>query len=365
MKKSNKFVLGLALTAGVIGCFGTAFALYENKTNAEDKTITIGSTEGHADSSDKVTYKIGTMEFYKDEECSTNNKFAESDKLSPNLNKVYVKVPLSFEYSSDNKTVSPQDSVLGHLNVKVDVVEKIANLGTTVTAKLKGYNKGIGDSDASVETYFTANKMADFFLGDGGAQVDYKNLTESSGYRTRNASIDTAIDKNNIYCVVGINMSEALTADNFFKLAEISDAFKVTVNWSPYQTTAYANGETWRDENLIPTAYVRGDLSDWESKDDYQMVPNINGAYNIVEWEYRLLKGFTRIKVFDAKETECSTDGWIYCKGFKEGSGASILDNGDVKLDSTKYYKVYYKRNETTEGKKGFYVDSDSPDTTD
>lgn len=357
MKKANKFILGAALTSGVIACFGAAFATYKKLDS--DINIGIGEVKGHTDSSDVVTYKIGTPTTYK------SNTYEEADKidlttakLSPELNKLYVKVPLSFEYGT-NLTTSAQDTAVGHLNVKVDIDSAIAAKGTTVTANLMGYSK-----DGTAETYFTTTKMDNFF---SDKNYNDSELTAVDGFISQSGYIDTAVDASSISCVICIDMSSALsdTDKAFLDLANITKAFKVTINWSPYQKTAYSTGESWMDEKLAPTAYVCGDRSDWQTMEDYRMVPNINASKTndsseyLVEWKYTVLKDFSVIKVHDAKETVYG-DTWLRCRGghLKNGTNVTIDDYGNATLDSTDSYNVYYTRNATSD--QGFWVDSTS-----
>ncbi len=364
MKKTNKFILGAALTSGVIACFGTAFAAYKNLGN--DIEIGIGSVKGHTDSSDTVTYKIGTPTTYKNAVADENVVDLSTTKLSPELNKLYIKVPLSFEYAATAEaSVSAQDSAVGHLNVKVDIAKDIAAKGTTVTANLTGYKKD-GDND----TYFTTAKMNNFFSAD-----DYKDKasTATDGFVSQSGYIDTAIDATNISCVIGIDMSSALTDTNkqFLDLANIDKAFKVTVNWSPYENdeTEYASGEKWTDNKIKPTAFVRGDRSDWQLMEDYRMVPNINASKTktvndateyLVEWKYTVLKDFTKIKVYDSQEETYGNNGWVSCRGghYADKSDVKIEDGGNAILESTDSYNVYYTRNAASD--QGFWVDSTS-----
>ena len=353
MNKKNKILLGIALTSGVVASFSTAYALYENKTNASDFSIGIGSIASHTDSKDNVTYKFGEIKTYSNEGLTTE---LGTTKLSPKQNKVYIKVPLSFEYG-ETQTTSPQNSALGRFSVTVDIENKLAYCGAKVSAQLKGYSKGKGDDgdDGSLqETYFTTNKMIDFFGTTYSYQKDGNtvgNINDvESGYTSVTKFIDTAVDAKNIYCVITIDFSSGLKDDCFFDLADITNAYKVTLNWGQYKDT-YSDF----DSDLIPTAYVRGDLSSWKDLADYQMVPNINKAYNIVEWEYKLLKGFSKIKVHDSRETTLSST-WIPCRGFDNGAGVSKDSVGNAILDKSKSYHIYYTRNETYSNKQGFYV---------
>lgn len=340
MKNKNKLVASLVIGASIVASFGTAFALYENATNGGKIDIGIGSVESHVDSDDKVTYIIGATKLYKDEALET--EVASTDKLSPDFNKVYLSIPLSFEYAENNKTASAQDTVLGRFSTTVTIDDKLAGKGVVAHASLKGYKKANADGAEQV-TYFTENKMSDFF-----------NSTFGESEKTITKFIDTAVDKSSISCVMTLDFSTVLTADTFLDLSEIEKAFSVSLSWSGYSSTY-----TDFDSNLVPTAYIRGDKSDWNSYEDYQMVPNINAAYNIVEWNYKLLKGFSKIKVYDENETVLGSK-WIYCKGVADNSGASIDSDSNAVLDKEKEYHVYYTRNETTDGKKGFYVGVDA-----
>lgn len=367
MKKTNKFILGAALTSGVIACFGSAFALY--KKLGTDVSIGIGSVKSHTDSSDIVTYKIGTPTTYKNSTLDDDDVIdLTTAKLSPELNKLYVKVPLSFEYGT-NLTTSAQDTAVGHLNVKVDIDSAIAAKGTKVTANLLGYSSTDGD------TYFTKSKMDNFF-----ATADYSTLTAGEdGFVSQSGYIDTAVDASSISCLITIDMSSALTDDNFLDLAEITKAFNVTINWSPYQTEAYSTGESWTDAKLAPTAFVRGDRSDWQTMEDYRMVPNIDAAKSktvdgatdyLVEWKYTLLKDFSTIKVYDSSESVLKDDGgWIYCRGgtYDEAGTAVDVTGGNAKLDKNSSYNVYYTRDQVYNAdynQQGFYVEWKSTTTT-
>ena len=341
MKKYNKLVVSLVLGASVVATFGTAFALYKNVEGAKDYSIGIGSVQSHTDSDDNVTYKIGTLAAYKDDALS--NAYGENEKLSPDSSKVYLKVPLSFEYKK-TETTSAQETAVGRFSVSVTVNDKIAAItdGAKVEAKLVGYNKVTKDGSEQV-TYFTSHKLDNFVTGTFGS--DKKTIT---GF------IDTAVDASSIYCVVTLDFSSACsTADNYLAVAEVEKAFTASLSWSPYDASKMSDFDT----NLIPSAYVRGDKSDWKSYSDYQMVPNINAAYDIVEWHYKLLKDFSKIKVYDANETVLSGGGWIKAK-----DGVATDSEGNATLNKDKSYNVYYTRNETYTYKQGFYVEVASKD---
>ncbi len=354
MNKKNKILLGIALTSGVVASFSSAYALYVNATNGSEFSIGIGSVASHTDSSDTVTYKFGAIKTYSDESLGDDKELGNT-KLSPDQNKVYIKVPLSFEYG-ETKTTSPQNSALGRFSVTVDIKNKLAAKGAKVSAQLKGYKDG---------TYFAAHRMSDFFETTySSTSNDTQTIGES--YTSVTKYIDTAVDASSIYCVITIDFSGVFTETNFPDWAEITNAYKVTLNW----------GDAYDDNNadesgvkkvysdfesiLKPTAYVRGDLSDWKDLADYQMVPNINatGSTEKVEWEYRLLKGFSKIKIFDSSETVLNDNGWIYCRGVEADSGAAVAD-GNATLDKDKNYHIYYTRDETyssDNNKQGFYV---------
>ncbi len=365
MKKTNKIILGTALASGVVACFGSAFALY--KKTADKINIGIGEVSGHTDSTDEVKYLIKTITAYKTKGSDgtlSDSVDLTTSKLSPDLNKVYLDVPLSFEYGA-NSTAPVQAAALGHLNVTVDIASDIAVKGATVTANLTGYSKDGG----TAETYFTKYKMNNFF-----ATKNYSEITAENGFATQSGYIDTAIDTSNIHCIIGIDMSTALTDGNAVALAEISNAFKVTVNWSPYQEGNYSTGESWADDNIKPTAYVRGDRSDWQCMEDYRMVPNIGASKTnttntttetvyLVEWTYKLLKEFTQMKVYDSQETQYA-DIWVSCRGGKyaDGTDVKITTDGNAILSDTDSYNVYYVRNTngTNNVEKGFWVQSTS-----
>lgn len=346
MKKSNKFVLGLALTAGIIGCFGTAFALYEKK--AEDVEISIGKVTTHADSTAVIKYKLDGIKTYsqlKDVDSGAEDKELDlsSTKLSPDYKKVYIKVPLSFTYKTTDENFTNQDAVVGRFSVKVDIASAVKAAGdVTVSAKLNGY----GSSD----TYFTKNKAYDFF------ETTYTSTSDASVTK----HIDTAVNASAISCLITIDMSNSLTDDKFFDLTNTLDganAFDVALNWEPYKS------QEEFDTNLIPNAYVRGDYSNWQIREGYQMVPNIFGSvktkdsYPGVEWQYKILKNFTTIKVYDSSVGEDDAGHWIGCGDVSEaGSNAKIEDNGNATISKDESYNVYYTRY----GSTGFSVTKNS-----
>lgn len=338
MNKKTKLALGTALTCGVIATFGSAFALYKNAE--EPIKIGIGSVSGHTDSKDNVTYKIGEITAYQNDYTGDSTKDVTVEladkKLSPDLNKIVLKAPLSFEYDSSFNG-SKQDYAVGRVSVTVKIDSKIIEKGVSVTANLGGYSKN-GNSD----TYFTLNKINNFFTKATFSSTS----TEITNY------IDTAIDASNIYCLVTIDMSTALSADNFLALSEIDEAFKVDFNWSPYSETM-----TNFEADLKPTAYIVGDATDWQTNyGDYQMVPNINKPSSKVEWTYKLLKGFKEIKVYDSQET-VFTNHWVSCRG-TDADGVSQTTDGNAKFtDPSAGYEIYYVRNgDKAKVDKGFWV---------
>ncbi len=350
MKKKNKFILGTALTAGVIGCFGTAFALY--KKDAGDVEISIGKITSHADSTAVIDYSLAGITTYSayDESNSENNVAIDlsTTKLSPTYNKIYAKVPLSFSYSTEDANFTSQEAVVGRFSVTVDIAEAVRKAGDVkVSAALKGYG--------STDTYFTRNKVSDFF-----------DTTYNSETATATKYIDTAVDKSSIYCLLTIDMSSSLTDDKFFDLTNTlngANAFDVKLNWEPYKN------QTDFDGNLVPNAYVRGDYSDWQIREGYQMVPNIFGSktnakgYPLIEWQYKILKNFTTIKVYDSVIDATNDDNcWVACRGGKkDAKGNSVIPDGDMSGNATIYsdnsYDIYYVRYADKDEDKGFYVD--------
>lgn len=361
MKKMNKFIVAASLTAGVIGCFGAAFALY--KKAESPLNIGIGKVTTHGDSTAVINYSFGDgVTAYKDETLK-NTISLKDNVISPEINKVYLKVPLQFKYTTEDANFTSQGTTVGRFSVTVDINEKVRTAGDVVVgAKLCGYEKvtitGDDQQNYDVDTYFTAEKTKNFF----DTTFNNETTTKVTKY------IDTAVDKTSIYCVISIDMSAAMTDDNYkyYDLVnelKTGNAFDVSLNWEGYKSTL-ANFDT----KLVPNAYVRGDYSDWGIREGYQMVPNIKGRVNIgsddknwewgVEWTYKILKNFSVIKVYDESDTLVNDSGWVYCRGVAAGSGATKEDNGNATLDSTKTYNIYYKRNCKTE--TGFWVDPGS-----
>lgn len=359
MKKVNKLVLSLVLGVGVVGAFSASYALYQNKTSAQDFSIGIGEVQSYTDSNDTITYSVGTVAFKKYSSDKLVD-WGDSDLLSPDLNKIVVQVPLSFKYSNSLSTAAPQDYALGRLSVSASINENIP-FGTKVSAKLVGYSKA-GDSKDQA-TYFTEYKMSNF-LGTKGSDGKYpSDVTFSSkGASAITGYIDTAIDASNIYCQIEYDFSSSITANNFYDLAELDKAFEVSVTWNGYKSVYDGeehDGTTYEafDANLKPDAFIRGDLSNWEDFDDYRMVPNINHAGTDVEWMYKLLKGFSQIKVYD--ESSNTTNKWIGCRGTNSKS-VSFSSDFNAVLTKKNSYNIYYVRNATSD--KGFWVDATSED---
>ena len=354
MKKVNKLVLSLVLGVGVVGAFSASYALYQNKTSAQDFSIGIGEVKSYTDSEDTITYSVGTVAFkkYSSDELVD---WGDSDLLSPDLNKIVVQVPLSFKYSANLTAAAAQDYALGRLSVSASVNENIPE-GTKVSAKLVGYSKAGDNKDQA--TYFTENKMSNF-LGTKGSDEKYpSDVTFSSkGASAITGYIDTAIDTSNIYCQIEYDFSASITANNFFDLAELDKAFEVSVTWNGYKSEY--DGTTYEafDTNLKPDAFIRGDLSNWEDFDDYRMVPNINHAGTDVEWMYKLLKGFSQIKVYDGSSKTANK--WIGCRGTNSKS-VSFSSDFNAVLTKENSYNIYYVRNATSD--KGFWVDATSED---
>lgn len=334
--------------------------MYQNKTGAQDFSIGIGEVQSYTESDDTITYSVGTVAFKKYDSDGTLKGWDKNDLLSPDLNKIVVQVPLSFKYSDNLVAAAPQDYALGRLSVSASINENIPG-GTMVSAKLVGYSKAGDNKDQA--TYFTTNKMGNF-LGTKGANEKYpENVTFSEkGASAITGYIDTAIDATNIYCQIEYDFSSSITANNFFDLAELDKAFEVSVTWNGYKSVYDGedhDGKTYEafDTNLKPDAFIRGDLSNWEDFDDYRMVPNINHAGTDVEWMYKLLKGFSQIKVYDGSSN--TTNKWIGCRGTNSKS-VSFSSDFNAVLTKENSYNIYYVRNATSD--KGFWVDATGDD---
>lgn len=360
MKKRNKFILPLVLGAGVIATFGASYALYQSKTNAADFSIGIGSVQSYTDSDKNVTYKIGTVNSYKyaEGEWATWG----DDKLNPTYSKVKVNVPLSFEY---DKGVVAQSSVVGRFTVEVTLNDKIPlgsdgsnnTLSVGVSAKLVGYDtkayeatNAEANTTSSYSTYFTQNKMHDFF-----------NTTfNSSENRSAEHYIDTAVDKDNISCDIELDFSNSIKDSNFYDISELASAFSISLKWECYKSTL----DTF-DSVLKPDAFIVGDANGWtylkdeKELNDYRMVPNLYGkSTDKVEWMYENLTGFGAIKVRDLSSTVSFSGGnettWIGCRG---GAMDSIDSDYNAKLNADNSYSIYNVRNGTTaDVDKGFWV---------
>lgn len=369
MKTKNKILLGLATTSGVVASFGAAYAIYVSPKVGKTFNIGIGTVKTYTQTDDKVTYSFGDIELFKNETCAEGDKI-DSPKLSPDLNKVYLKAPLSFSYNGDltNPNAVKQDYMLGTLKVSVTLDSSIANLGNaTVSAKLQGYDTIIDGTGVS-ETYFTAHKQDDFFSSN--------NNTFSSDKITLEADIGTAIDASSIYCVIGLDLSSTIKDDEFVDVAGIAEAFKVSLSWGEYTTTGVTNA----DSQLNPDLWITGGMNDWTTKmnNDFRLVPNLKAQYYAeksssdtkttktdgyaarVEWMYKGLTTFNRLKVYDNTLDENAK--WISCrnptteetgnKGVKsESDGNAVLTIQDGYA-----YDVYYKRGAIADNVKNFWV---------
>ena len=330
MKNKHKFLLSLALSAGVIATFGASYALYKNASKALPFNITIGDIQTHTDSQKNLNYSIGTISSFKYD----NGSWAEwgDDKLNPTYNKVKISVPLSFEY--DSGFTFKQKYVSGTFSVSVSLNEDIPT-GTKVSANLTGYSEV---DSAPTTNYFISGKQGDFF-----------NTTFSQGDSAVTKYIDTAIDSSHIKCEIILDFSTSITEDNFLDLAELDSAYNVTLNWGVYDATGRSDADT----NLKPDAYIVGDMSDWDMYEDYALVPNLASSKTVVEWMYTGLKGASLVKVRDLSSTISWNDSddatWVGCRNatFKQ-------DNGNAKIDKDTSYDVYYLRN--YEAEKGFWI---------
>lgn len=338
MKNKNKLVASLIIGASIVASFGTAFALYQNFEDDGKINIDIGTVDSHTDSKDAVTYTLGAAEFYKD---STLENSVGSEKLSPDLNIVYVKVPLGFKYN-DGSTVAQQESMIGRFTSTVTIDNALIGKGVKVSANLTGYGE--------TTTYFTTNKTIDLYKSNGtlGAEV-----SSVSGH------VDTAVTASGISCVFKLDFSAAIKAEDYITsgLTEIEKAFNISLSWVPYSSTL-----SDFDKNLTPTAYIRGDNSDRQSLEDYQMVPNIEHEGDEVEWKYKLLKGFTSMKVFDSLDTVINDNGWVPLRGYDATSGLTCELGGNATLNKETSYDIFYVRNANAdrEGRRGFWVNKSS-----
>ncbi len=363
MRTKNKILLGLAASSGVVASFGAAFALY-TKT-ADNLNIGIGAVESYGDSSNKLNYLIDdkNMKFYSDENLGTE---INNLSLTPDTNNFYLKVPLGFEYEPATTDVAAyQDYAVGTLKVAITIDDAILAKGNvTATAKMGGYSKATGDAD----TYFTKCKSGNFFTSgssdntypavtfSNSMAADTKGMTkvaQAEGVRattTVTHYIDTAIENSGQYCVINLNFDSAVNENTYLDIGKITEAFKVTLNWGDFDTTA---DRIDTDNNMNPNVYVRGNSNDWSDSADYRMVPNVKKEcvtddYNnqCIEWMYQGLTGFDQIKV---KDNTISTDddkGWISYSGTTAGV---TNESGNAKLDKTKYkYGVYYVRAKNT-----------------
>lgn len=377
MKTKNKILLGVAAASGVVASFGATFALYQNTTNADSLNIGIGAVKTYDSTEYGVNYKIGKIETYSDENCS---KSITNYKLSPDLKNVYLKAPLTFAYDTNskanaNENAADQDYMVGTLKVGITVNNDIASLKSAkATAKIQGYPKAV-DGSTTYETYFTAKKSSDFFNTTFGST--------DAVYHYIDVAVDTA---STIYCVIGLDLSTAIDAD-FLKVASITNAFDVTLNWGAFDTGTDTEGvATGRptaedntdapDANLNPNLWITGDMNAWTTKmvNDFQMAPNIKGKYYEetyengasgthtvgsgvakVEWVYKGLKTFSKLKVYDEGD---SNNHWIDVRGYSESKGISKDANNNAVLyvADTNSYDIYYTRFAESSSQKGFYV---------
>ncbi len=298
--------------------------------------------------------------------------------MTPKVNNIYIKAPLSFEYRPPLSESAEQPYAVGTLKVSVSINTSILAQGSvTASAKIKGYSK-VG-SNKDQDTYFTAAKSGNFFSaglssGEYPAVTFDKISTETesgTGFTTVTHYIDTAIEKDVQYCSINLNFSEAITDATYLNIAEITNAFKVTLSWGNYDTSTVRNGADL-DKNMNPEVYVRGNTNDWKNSNDYRMVPNVNGKLKkdssqnyLVEWMYKDLANFDEIKVYDDTLSGEDSTKWISCRNKKNDKpGVTPTDSGNAELTKAGYkYHVYYVRGGTATDNTGFFVDSESTST--
>ncbi len=366
MKTKNKILLGIAAASGVVASFGAAFALYIKPTEGSKIGIGIGTVMSYTPSSDAVKYNFGGgITAYKPDEKGTQSSdtYGTEDKLNPKNNKVFIKAPLSFEYTyNDGQSTltagSEQTYAAGTLKVKVDVNSSIAKVGdVVVTAELGGYD--YGGTITADKNYFMAKKQGNKFI-----DTTFNSSSESTSVTNY---IDTGVanDKKQ-YCLVTLDFSAAFkdtnddgdTNDNFLNISDISNAFTVTFNWGDYnfdkssdRSANNTKGYTVLDKNLDPNVYIRGDKSSWKDFGEYRMVPNLKNdntygtcGAEYVEWMYKDLTGFSKIKVKDNSIASDDTGGWISYGG-NNVTGVTTEDGGNASLTKDGYkYEVYYVR---------------------
>ena len=381
MKAKNKILLGVSAASGVIASFGAAIALYKNASNAADLNIGIGAVESYTQSLGNLNYSFGDISFYSDEECTTKFKKGADDiddtslKLTPTVNNIYIKAPLSFGYQPPLTDSPEQPYAVGTLKVSVSINTGILEQGSvTASAKIKGYPKTGENSDQ--DTYFTAAKSGNFFTA-GLSNNEYPVVTfnkdstkteSGTGFNTVTHYIDTAIEKDTQYCAINLDFSKAITDDTYLDIAEITDAFKVTLSWGDYDTSTERNNADI-DNKMNPKVYVRGNTNEWTSSNDYRMVPNVKGALKtdtsnnyLVEWMYDDLVNFDEIKVYDDTLDGADEKKWISCRNSNETGkkdGVTTTDGGNAQLTKEGYkYDVYYVRGATSDA--GFLVESEA-----
>ncbi len=376
MKTKNKILLGLAASSGVVASFGATFALYQNTDKASAFNIGIGTVKTITGSNDELKYKFGEIKAFSDESLATSINTLSTFKFKPQgegdtaaQDKLYLKVPLSFENPSErsDKNSANQKYAVGTLKVKVDVNSEIAKAGNVaVSAKLQGYDKAKGSAS---ETYFTKHKSDDFFVTNTGTKDTFAEAANSVTHY-----IDTAIDQNNIYCVIGLDLSKTIDKDNFINLGSLSNAFTITLDWGEYDTSITANGIAGRDKadldsKLNPDLWITGDKNGWVNdkiNNDYQLVPNLAAEYYEesgdakVEWTYAGLTTFGKLKVYDNTLDENAK--WISCRNptTKQTNNPGVKSESDgnavLTIQDGYAYDVFYKRGAESTSEKGFWV---------
>ncbi len=329
MKNRNKFLVSLALSAGVIATFGASYALYINADSADPLKIQIGSVTTHTDSTATLSYKVGEVSSKKYDTDSNSWIDWGDDKLNPTYNKVQITAPLSFEYSSDYSGAK-QPYIGGTLGITVSLSENIPD-GTTVSANLTGYNTEYSGS------YFAIHKQGKLFNGNSDGTSVFSSTT-----RSYTSYISTAIDKDSISAVIELDFSNSLTSSKFLDLAETTNAYSISLSWGEYDT------EHGNDENLKPGAYMIGDMTDWDTKklfEDYALVPNLKNTEGNVEWMYSGLTNASMVKVYD----KIQSSPWISCKS---SNTLYYQEGGNAKITSTDMYTVTYKRGDS----EGFWI---------
>ena len=332
MKNVKKVILPLILGAGVVSIFGSTFALYKNKENAGDKTITIGSVKTIGEADGKVNYSFGDTKSYIYDVTEKSYVELGDHKLNPDFNQIKLNMPLTFAYDS-SLTAYKQPYAVGRLSVKISI-DKALPADTKAYAYLQGYDKVGGEN-----TYFYNNKRSDFF--NTTFTADSSKNTEVTKF------IDTAIPESGITLEIVIDFSTSITSSNFLNIAELTSAYTVTATWGGYKET-YTNF----DSNLIPKVYVAGSHSSWDDLAQYEMVPNVAHTNNKVEWMNQNLTGSALMKIHDATKSS-----WVTCTD-AGNSGASQTGDGNnnVVLDVKSTYNLYYSRGEDNNNGYSFSI---------